>query len=92
MAPPALVSRRVRELHSALVAAGWGDRELPKEDLERYLAVELGMSLPNVRVHLDQGRVLGLWSLIDRRPKPGALRVHRQPFGEERRGMGDVHA
>lgn len=90
--PPAIVSRRVRDLHAALVAAGWENKKLPKDELERYLARELNMSLPNIRVHIDTGRLLGLWSLIDQRPKPGALLVHAQDVGKVGNGSGHVHA
>jgi hypothetical protein len=90
--PPAIVSKRVRELHAALVEAGWQNKKLPKEELERYLARQMGLSLPNIRVHIDMGRVLGLWSLIDQRPKPGALLVLPQDVSEVRDGMDSVHA
>lgn len=92
MAPPAIASKRVRDIHSALVAAGWANKKLPKIELERYLARDLGMSLPNIRVHIDMGRVLGLWSLVDQRPKPGALLVHPEQIREVGGGAGNVHA
>lgn len=92
MAPPSIVSKRVRAIHAALIEAGWAGKKLPKEELERYLAKELGMSLPSIRMHVDQGRVLGLWDLIDQRPKPGALLVHPPEVPEVRDGMRVINA
>lgn len=71
-----VVGKRVRAIHAALIAAGWEGRKLPRETMEAYLARELDLSLPNIRVHIDLGRMLGLWSLVDRRPRPGLLLIH----------------
>lgn len=92
MAPPSMVMLRLRDIHAALVQAGWVGKKFPREEMEAYLTQELGMSLPNVRVHIDQGRAMGLWSLIDRRPRPGALLVLAPKTEEVSAGVTDVHA
>lgn len=90
--PPAIVSKRVRDLHAALTAAGWTNKKLPREEVERYLAAKLGLSLAMIRVHIDTGRVLGLWSLVDRRPRPTLLLVHPENPPEVGGRVGEVHA
>lgn len=86
-----IVSKRVAAIHVALIDAGWGGKKLDRDVMEAYLARELGLSLPNIRVHIDMGRALGLWQLVDRRPRPGALLVLPQRPAEEVHSSPMVH-
>lgn len=63
----------MREIHAALIEAGWSNKKFPRDEMEAYLAQDMGLSLSNIRVYIDTGRVLGLWQVVDRRPRPGAL-------------------
>lgn len=92
MAPPSIVNLRVREIHAALLEAGWANKKFPRDEMEKYLAQELGMSLPNIRAHIDMGRALGLWQILDRRPRPGALLVLPAQAAEVRDNVAVVDA
>lgn len=76
MPAPQVVSKRVQAIHRAMLDAGLAGKRILRRDVEYYLASDLGMGPDNIRVHIDHGRTLRLWDIIDRRPRPSLLIVH----------------
>lgn len=80
MARHQLVSKRVAAIHAAAVRAGFAGKRIPRAMIEdRLLVQRLGMSRPNAKVHIDQGRSMGLWELVSCNPKPSALIIQPPP-------------
>lgn len=75
MPPQPIISKRVGTVHAAMIDAGWQGKEMKRHHLEAFLARHYGLSAASVRLHIDTGRILGLWRPISKRPDPGTILV-----------------
>ena len=76
MAPSPTVLDRAEAIHSALIQAGRGGKQIERHTVELCLVQRLRLPPSAVRHVIDAGRMAGLWTLVDRRPWPSLLQVH----------------
>lgn len=67
---------RVRGIHAALIAAGYGGSKISRPDFDAAYATHVGKGTETLRRDIETGRVLGLWSILEGGPRRGSLRVH----------------
>lgn len=91
--PPPLVVPRCREVHAVLVEEGWIGKTIKRPDFDRLFTVATGLSIASTRVHVETGRLLGLWDLLPHiGPRPGGVRVLPPQPTEPRDESLSIHA
>lgn len=90
MPAPPIIGKRVRAIHAALVEAGWVGDYVPRSELEMFMAQRMDMNPENIRRHIDMGRMLGLWQLVDRRPRATLLKVLPPSLAEPTHSALDI--